>query len=361
MSLRLLHRLLLCVGLPALFALVVCLAPKAAGETKPREGREGDVALFKSVVHRMEDGQPYYQAFGTELRARHYPARSVFNWRQPFLYRMLASVSSNVSQLLLIVLSLALLVATRRTLGSNRLAALTITNATALIALDGIGAPPATRYFTELWAGAFIGLSALSYARHRTVRGALWGLLALFIRELAAPYCALAAFLAVRGRRWREIRVWAAGAMLYGIYYARHSLAALQHMQSGDVSHVQSWLYWGGLPFLLKVWQFNGLLLVAPSWVLGLVVVAIVIASWAPHVPLHLRLSVLLYSVLFLAVGQPFNEYWGLLTAPIIALWLAYAPGGFRVLLSNADLITLSAALHAGPLRCATKRFLRNG
>jgi hypothetical protein len=31
-------------------------------------------------------------------------------------------------------------------------------------------------------------------------------------------------------------------------------------------------------------------------------------------------------------LGQPFNTYWGLLTAPMIAFWLAYTPSGLRAL-----------------------------
>jgi hypothetical protein len=48
--------------------------------------------------------------------------------------------------------------------------------------------------------------------------------------------------------------------------------------------------------------------------------------------PVHIRGCVLVYSVLFLVVGQPFNQYWGLLIAPITAMWLTYAPSGFGIL-----------------------------
>jgi hypothetical protein len=287
----------------------------------------------------MEHGQPYYQAFGNELRKGGYPARSVFNWRQPFLYRMLAFFPFNASQVLLIALSLALIVEAGRTLDPNIVGATTVVNLALAMALDGIIWPPTMRYFTELWAGACIGLSTLCYARDRAITGAVWGLLAVFIRELAAPYCVLATFLAVRHQRWREVRVWALGAAVYGIYYAMHYWEAFHHMQPSDVTHVNSWLYWGGLPFLLQTWRCNGFFIMAPSWILALAVVAMAVAWWAPRMPLHLRTSVLLYSVLFLAVGQPFNNYWGLLTAPIMALWLAYSPQGLRELLVNAGFV----------------------
>jgi hypothetical protein len=334
---HLLHRLVLCIGLPVVFGLVVWLAPVAGGESKPLTTKT-DVELFRDVVGQMEGGQPYYQVFGSELRKGGYPAGSVFNWRQPLLYWILAFLGFNASQLLLIALSLALFVEAGRTLEPNVIGSLMVGSQVLLMALDGIIAPPTGRYFTELWAGVCIGLSALSYARDRAVTGAVWSLLALFIRELAAPYCVVATLLAVRGQRWREVGVLAFGLALYGIYYALHAWEALRHMQSGDVTHVASWLYWGGLPFLLKTWQCHGLLLLAPPWIFALAVVSMVVAWWAPRMPLHLRLSVLVYSSLFLAVGQPFNDYWGLFTAPLMAFWLAYSPRGFRELLGNAGL-----------------------
>jgi hypothetical protein len=248
---------------------------------------------------------------------------------------MLSFLRFDASQALLIALSLALFVESGRTVEANSIGVLMVGGLVLLMALDGMLGPPIMRYFTELWAGASIGLSVLSYARGRTLTGAGWGLLALFIRELAAPYCVLATLLAVRARRWPEVRMWAVGAMLYGMYYAVHSWEAVHHMQPGDFTHAHSWLCWGGLPFLLKTWRYNGLLILAPSWIFALAVVAMVVAWWAPRIPLHLRLSVLVYSALFFAVGQPFNDYWGLLTAPIMSLWLAYSPRGLRELVTH--------------------------
>jgi hypothetical protein len=296
----------------------------------------------------MEGSQPYYDAMGSELRARQYPAGSILNWRQPFLYSLLAALHSNASLFLLVALSLTLFVEAGRTVKPNVIGVVMIGNVVLPMALDGILGPPVIRYFTELWAGLCIGLSVLSYARNRPIIGAMWGLIALFIRELAAPYAALAAFLAVRGRRWEEVSVWAVGAVCYVMYYTMHSWEALRHMQPGDFTHAGSWLYWGGVTFLLKTWRYNGLLLIAPSWVFGLVVVTMIVACWARDMPAHLRWTVLLYCVLFLAVGQPFNDYWGFLTAPTIALWLAYTPQGFRALLTNAGFSQRSSSQRSG-------------
>ena len=85
-------------------------------------------------------------------------------------------------------------------------------------------------------------------------------------------------------------------------------------------------------------------------------VVAVVVAYWAHEMPSHLRLSVLLYCVLFVAVGQPFNDYWGFLTAPIITLWLAYTPQGLRALLANTGLTYRPGQRQSGePLSVGTR------
>ena len=47
--------------------------------------------------------------------------------------------------------------------------------------------------------------------------GLATGLFALFLRELALPYCLIALFLAWRQRRREEIVVWMAGLILYGM------------------------------------------------------------------------------------------------------------------------------------------------
>ena len=51
----------------------------------------------------------------------------------------------------------------------------------------------------------------------------MWGLAALFARELAAPYCLFAGCLALWRRRWPEARVWALGGALYALYYGLHA------------------------------------------------------------------------------------------------------------------------------------------
>jgi hypothetical protein len=327
------YRLLLAIGLPAVFVLTLWLVPgKTASTNTATAGVRDNRLLFTAVVDGVRAGRSYYEVYGTESRRRGYPTRSVFNWRQPLLMRLLASVPPRVGLLTLIALAAALLVQAHGLLRRQPLGALTVINAALVVIVPGV------MYFTEPWAGLCLGLSAVAYGRQRETTGATWALLALFIRELAAPYCVIAVILALSRKRWREVGVWIGGGGLYALYYGAHVWQVWQHALPGDAAHSHSWLYGGGLPFVIRIWQQNGILALLPAVVFSLVVVAAVAAWWAPQMPMHVRASVLVYSVLFLFIGLPFNANWGGTIAPLVALWLAYAPNGLSTLWTFAQL-----------------------
>ena len=330
-SRRTAYRLLLAIGFPAVFALTLWLTPaqEAVSNAPPTLT---DRELFTAVVDGMRTGRSYYEVYGAESRTRGYPTRSVFNWRTPLLLPSLAALTPRFGFLLLMALALALLVQAHRLLRRELLWVLTVAPA-ALIALV-----PGEVYFTESWAGLCLGLSAVAYARRRETAGASWGLLALFIRELAAPYCVFAALLAVYRRRWREVGIWLGGALLYALYFGAHVWLASHQVLPGDRAHNHSWLFGGGLPFVFQLWQRNVVLIGAPAPLFALVVALAVAAWWAPKMPVHVRATVVLYSALFLFIGLPFNTYWGELIAPLVALWLAYIPEGLSTVWACAQL-----------------------
>jgi hypothetical protein len=333
------YRVLLTIGFPAVFAVALWLTPDRAASQKTGQTGEGDLGLFRAVVSGERAGRSYYEAYGAESRARGYPTRSVFNWRQPLLLRTIALVSPRGALVLLIALAVALVVQAHTLLRRELLWVLTVINAAAIAIVPG------GVYFTETWAGLCLGMSALAYARQRETTGASWALLALFIRELAAPYCVIAAVIALSRRRWREVGMWMGGAVLYVLYFGLHVWQVWQQVLPGDHAHGHSWLYGGGLSFVLKVWQMNGVLMTAPVPFFAVVVVAGLAAWWATTMPLHVRASVVVYSVLFLFVGLPFNTYWGELIAPLVALWLAYAPIGLSTLWDGAQLTQAAPSL----------------
>ena len=162
----------------------------------------GDVALFRAIVDDMRAGHPYYDAFGTELRARHYPVRSLFNWRTPLLYPTLAWASVDVGHCLLIGLSTILVIAAIRR-PDPPLTPFLLTHALIVVLFRE------PLYLTELWAGVCLGLSAAAYAAQRRRQGVAWAILGLAVRELAAPDRVAATLFAVWKRQWREVRAWA--------------------------------------------------------------------------------------------------------------------------------------------------------
>jgi hypothetical protein len=193
----------------------------------------------------------------------------------------------------------------------------------------------------EPWAGVLIGLSVCAYAIQRPSLAAPLGLLALFVRELAAPYCLVCALIAAVNRRWRELWFWIAGTGAYAAYYGWHLTQVSAQRLPTDFAHSSSWLEFGGLPFLLATVHWMGWLLILPASLTAVTLVLIVAGIVDERTPLHVRAASAGYVGFFLVAGMPFNDYWGLIAAPTWALacghgartmgqaiWTAFAPRG---------------------------------
>jgi len=321
------RRALVALGGLAVFTGVM-LAGDRPAVPPGRSADSGDVALFRAIVDDLRAGHPYYDAFGTELRTRHYPVRSLFNWRTPLLYPTLAWASVDVGHCLLIGLSTLLLIAAIRR-PDPPLTPFLLTHALIVVLFKE------PLYLTELWAGVCLGLSAAAYAAQRRLQGVAWAILGLAVRELAAPYCVAATLFAVWKRQWREVRAWALGAILYAGYYGWHAWQVRQHIQPSDLAQAHAWLFSGGGVFLLHAIQSTGLLFLMPTPVFAAFMVVAVAAGWARTMPAHVRLGVLVYAAFFMCAGQPFNLYWGHMVAPLLAMWMAYSPEGLAVLLGS--------------------------
>jgi hypothetical protein len=288
-----------------------------------------DMALFKNVVRDIRNGGTYYEVMGSALRAHNYPVRSIFNWRQPWLLQGLASVPEWCGRLMLALLAGVMIVKATAILRREMPGSLFVINA----AVPAAAAQSV--FFAEIWAGLLIALSAVAYAKDKRIEGVLWGVTALFVRELAAPYCIVATLIAVREKRWREVAAWSAGIAVYGLFFAMHAWRVFQHIHPDDPANVNSWLYFGGLPFLFQIWRTDGLFLLLPRPVFAFVVVGIIVSWWSRRMPLHVRSAVVLYSICFLVVGLPFNTYWGFMLAPVTGIWLSYAYDGFHHLFAG--------------------------
>jgi hypothetical protein len=311
----------------------VSQSPLKSGFADAPDRGPGDVQLYNAEIARMRQGQAYYAAADAELRQRGYPTRRVFNWRTPLPVGLIGALPDKClgqallggAALLLVLCSFGWLcreAGPRAALG----AMLLLNGALLPIALDELFVMP------ELWAGVLVALSIAAYAQDQPRWGLAAGLAALFFRELAAPYCMLCVVLAARRRRGKEVAVWLAGFVVYGLYYAQHVCRVLALIHADDLDHVHGWICFGGAGFVISTAQMNAYLLLLPQWVTALFVPLALLGAASWNTPAGERLGITLagYLVAFSIVGQDFNQYWGSLIAPLFCLAAARFPAAAR-------------------------------
>jgi hypothetical protein len=287
-----------------------------------------------SVIDRLSAGEDYYTVFGSELRRDDYPAKSVFNWRTPLHYSLVAWLSVPRATALLKLLVLASVLATAGVLARSGTAA-AITGTGAQMGALATAFQPDAVGVAEIWAGVFIALSSCAYYREQWIPGALLAAGALFMRELAAPYCLACALLALAARR-RETAVWIAAGVAYAAYYALHAWQVSVHQLPGDLAHVQPWQQWNGLGFNLATVGVNGWLGFLPGWMAVLYLVSALAGTFSRGIVAQVKAGLLTYFLLFAVIGLPFNYYWGFVTAPLWAFGLAHAVDGLRRLIAGS-------------------------
>ena len=281
-----------------------------------------DRLMFDAVVQRMQRGEPYYPAMRAELEAGNYPTASVFNWRAPLHLGLLSTLTITGGRLLLGGIAVAAVILLRAGPASPPLSLLSV----------GVPVIASTILVTmpEAWAGALIALSIGAFGRRQWTLAACCGVLAVFMRELAAIYAVVAGAIALWSKRRVESLVWLAGAGLFAIYYTRHVQAALSAMPPDAKAHGVSWLQWGGLPFVYRTVECYPWALVAPAIMAPVVVAAGLLGTAAREMPLHARAALIAYLAAFSIVGLPVNRYWGLVTVPLWGLGVRHAWSGLR-------------------------------
>ena len=298
----------------------------------------GDANLGLNIIERLRSGEPYYSAYGDELRRQHYPTQSILNWRTPLHYEIAAALSVEGAGRLLSVLALVLV-------GSGAIAYTrfsALKSLTAPLLLIGAILPaflvrPHGVALPEIWAGVLIGLSLNAYILRQWIAGALLGIAAVFLRELAVPYGIACGVLAIHAGRRRESLVWAAGGVAYLLYYSAHVIQAVGATQPNDLAHAESWIRWSGFPFVLKTLYAYGWLTLLPPSMSAIAAVVGLTSVFARSSPIHIRLTFVVYLVVFSVVGQPFNFYWGYLTSSIWAHAFSFSADGTALLLRTAS------------------------
>jgi hypothetical protein len=321
-------------------ALIACLFASRSGAHRrvPDESGLTDSEVLLRIVERVHSGQGYYPAAAVELRDNGYRVRSVFSWREPLYAWFLGALPTPaIGWMLLIGLALLAIRAPIR-VAIARHDAWMIMLCLFLVpgAIYGCFLPWGVTTL-ETWAGVLIALSIFSYANGRWMSGLLLALLALFIRELVAPYVLICIALACWNKRWREVGGWAVGLMFFAAYYAFHARHALASMLPSDPPTV-GWVQFGGLHFILTTASQPLLLQGAPLWVTALFLPPAVLGLCAIPGDLGRRIvsTVAAYFLFFACVGKSFNDYWGFLYSPLLAFGFAWLPVAMSRLMNNS-------------------------
>ena len=315
------------------FFVAVSLSPLAQGFADAADRGPGDLGLYLAEVQRIREGQSYYDAAAVELVDRGYPTRSVFNWRTPLPVWLIAQLpqllAANVVLAglgLVLVLLAFTLVADE---GSPAQGLLCVVFLSGALLPCFLGEPV---LLSELWSGVLLAISAACFGLRRHGWGVLFGLAALFLRELAAPYVVVCLVLAAGELRYRELGAWALGLIAYAAFYVLHVQQVLPRIGTEATAHDGGWIRFGGAAFLVATAQVNAYLLLLPQWISGIYLAAALLgaATWNSAAGRRIGLTVAAYTVAFGIVGNDFNQYWGCQIAPLLCLTAARAPAILR-------------------------------
>jgi hypothetical protein len=321
-------------------AILACIIASRAGKTAPphlsNSGLSDEEVLYH-IIARVHAGENYYDAASDELRKEGFPLRSVFNWRQPLYAWFLGALPTTVIGRTLLSIGAVLTIASATRLALRMGDALMAVIAFWMV--TGAVWPCFMRAgltALETSTAVFITLSFFAYADDFFLTGVMLALIALFIRELAAPYVMVCILLAIAGKRWRELLAWAVGLLFYSGYFTYHVAHVTAHIRPTDL-RAASWLQFGGLHFILNTAAQQVLLYGPPLWVTAIYLPIAVLGILAMPGELGRRatLTIAAYLLLFAFVGKAFNDYWGYLYAPLLAFGFAWTPLAIARLCGN--------------------------
>lgn len=327
---------ILIVAAAALAGLVYLALVHVDAVSDPQRG--SDREMYERLVGQMRQGVDYYAAARAELSAGGYGMQSVFNWRTPLFPWLLALLpATSWAQGLLVVVALVAgglsCWVAHEAMGRRGAVVLGPLEVLGL----GVCVVPQSVVLSEIPAGMLILLSASAYGLRRPGLGQATGILALFLRELAAPYVLVCLFMAWRQRRRREVAFWLIALLWYGLYFFWHAHMVQLHQLPGDHADARGWLTLGGADFALVTAAFNGLLLALPLWVTAILLplACLGLLAWPGPAGERMALTVLVYLTLYAIVGKPLNGYWGAIYTPLLMPGLVWAPAALRDLFAR--------------------------
>jgi hypothetical protein len=316
--------------LVATVVLVLLLVPVALHyqEPLPAHAGDGDLALYGRIVVRLHAGDSFYPAAHAELIAGHYGTLSVLNWRTP-LYPTILGLFPSIEIAQMALGALALAAGTAACALVRRQANLPLEVATAVALVISLGAclVPKTVLYSEFASGVLLLLSASAFGLGHRRTGFAAAVVALFFRELAAPYILICLVLAWREKRVGEAVAWLLALVAYAGFYFWHYQMVQAELGPADFAYPGGWLRFGGATFVLSTAGFNGLLIAMPLWISAIVLplAALGLLAWPGRADVRIALTVFAYLAAFAVVGKPLNRYWGAMYTPLLTLGLPWA------------------------------------
>jgi len=341
-------RIVLAVVALTLCAGVVVTFLPLASNNYLQDRKTSDVDLYRAEVDRIHQGEGYYAAASAELTSRGYPTRSVFNWRTPLPIWLLGKlpvfeIGKAIIGLLavaVVLLAFEALAREQKSLRRPVACALLLTGPLLPVVLGDLCVMPV------LWSGVFIALSICGYGVNRPWLGVIFGVAAVFFRELALPYCLLCAFLAWRQGQKRELTGWIFGLLAWLGFFGLHWWTVSQWIAPDARAHEHSWFCFGGAGFVISIAQMNAYLLLLPQWVTVIYLVAALVgmAGWDTALGVRIGLTTSLFLMAFAVVGQSFNQYWGCMIAPLLCFGVVQFPASIGDLWRSAEIVQTNRA-----------------
>lgn len=286
-----------------------------------------DARMYSHVIDRIHAGENYYQIVGEELRSRGYASRPFFNWRLPTIAWTIGHFPNHEwGKWLLIILSFLAMLLWFQVLEREEGLLFALIGGVMLCGPLLLCFSEQGFYYHELWAGVMISLSLAARARGNIAASILAGSLAVLVRELALLYVLIMLIVAWKERQQGETLGWLGGLTVFSIALTWHASTVSGLLSSIDQVN-ESWVQFGGWPFVLSTGNWNAFLLAAPQWVVAIVLPLALLGLNGRRGAEGIRSSLTLgaYCVAYLIAGRMNNAYWGMMYAPLVSLGFLYA------------------------------------
>jgi len=342
-------------GFAALIAWSLAVdAPPPSVELAPGEG---DVELYRAIIGRLQAGEGYYAAAAAELGSRGYALKPFFNFRLPTLaYALSAPFGFAAGMTLLPLLALAALVAWARRLRPDlpiafflAVGAMTALGAYGLGMMGTVEAPHMPMVvFHEVWSSLLIVLSLAVWSERRWWPSVLIGLAAVLVRELALPYIALMAVLALWDGHRRAALAWATAIAAFALALAVHASFAVAQVEGPAPTN--GWASLGGWTFVLATARWSLPIMLLPAWAAAVLLplALLGLAGWRGALGLRVGLLVAGYIAAFMVLGRPDNNYWGFMYGQLLIPGLVLCAPSLLDLLRRAVPLPFGAGRAGG-------------